>query len=139
AESKGTSSTLSYILLCRAPSDIYTVGAIVSLLKIENVLDLCVGSNLCFAESVFGTNEDARRGRLLSEFKGKDEGFELYAEAHSNFLNPIEVGFQLGYRGLALKTFKDKTGDEALFNNSSIKMEMDYSGAFFYFTTAIRL
>ena len=131
-ESEGTSSTLSY----RAPSDIYTVGAIVALLKIENVLNLCVGSNLCFAKSVFGTNEVI--ARRLSEFKGENQGYELYTEAHTNFLNPIEIGFQLGYRGLALKTFTDKYGNTASFE-PRIKMEIDYSGAFFYFTTAIRL
>jgi len=131
-ESEGSASTLSY----RAPSDVYTVGAIVSVLRIEKALNLCVGANLCFAESVFGTNEVV--ARRLSEFKGKDQGFELYAEAHTNFIDPIEVGFQLGYRGLALKTFKDKYGDVASFESGS-KMEIDYSGVFFYFTTAIRL
>lgn len=131
-ESQGSTSTLSY----QAPADVYTFGAIVALLRIEDVFNLCVGSNLCFAESVYGTNEVV--ARRLSEFKGEDQGYELYAEAHSNFLNPIEVGFQLGYRGLAIKTFKDKYGNTASFE-PGIKMEIDYSGAFFYFTTAIRL
>ena len=132
-ESQGSSSTLSY----RTPSDVYTVGTIVALLRIENALNLCVGSNLCFAKSVFGTNEII--ARRLSEFKGENKGFELYAEAHTNFLNPIEVGFQLGYRGLAVKTLKDKYGDDAYFEPEHVKMEIDYSGVFFYFTTAIRL
>ena len=131
-ESEGSSSTLSY----RAPSDVYTIGGIVAILRLENALNLCVGSNLCFARSVFGTNEVI--ARRLSEFKGDSQGYELYVEAHSNFLNPIEVGFQLGYRGLAIKTFKDKYGDTASFE-PGMKMEIDYSGAFFYFTTAIRL
>ena len=131
-ESEGTASSLSY----RAPSDVYTLGAIVAVLKIENAFNLCVGSNLCFAESVFGTNEVI--ARRLSEFKGEDQGYEIYAEAHTNFLNPIEVGFQLGYRGLAIETFTDKYGDTASFE-PGMKMEIDYSGAFFYFTTAIRL
>ncbi|MFA4947289.1 MAG: hypothetical protein WC674_02130 [Candidatus Krumholzibacteriia bacterium] len=131
-ESQGSTSTLSYL----APSDVYTVGAIVAPLRIENVLNLCAGSNLCFAKSVYGTNEVV--ARRLSEFKGEGRGCELYAEAHTNFLNPIEVGFQLGYRWLALKTFTDKYGNVASFE-SGIKMEIDYSGAFFYFTTAIRL
>jgi hypothetical protein len=131
-ESQGSASTLSY----RAPSDVYTVGAIVAVLRIENALNLCVGSNICFVRSVYGTNEVI--ARRLSEYKGENQGYELYTEAHTNFLNPIEVGFQLGYRGLAIKSFKDKYGDEALFEPGS-KMEIDYSGAFFYFTTAIRL
>jgi len=131
-ESEGTESSLSY----RAPSDVYTLGAIVAVFRIENALNLCVGSNLCFAESVFGTNEVIER--RLSEFRGDDRGFEIYAEAHTNFLKPIEVGFQLGYRGLALNSFTDKYGDTALFE-PDMKMELDYSGVFFYFTTAIRL
>jgi hypothetical protein len=130
--SEGSSSTLSY----RTPGDVYTVGAIVALLRIENVLNLCVGSNLCFAESVFGTNEVV--ARRLSEFKGNNEGFELYGEAHTNFIDPIEVGFHFGYRGLRIKDFKDKYGDIASFE-SGIKMEIDYSGVFMYFTCAIRL
>jgi hypothetical protein len=132
-ESQGSSSVLSY----RAPADVYTVGAIVAPLRIENVLNLCVGSNLCFANSIFGTNEII--ARRLSEFKGDGRGCELYAEAHTNFLDPIEVGFQLGYRWLALKTFTDKYGDTASFDSLTGTMEIDYSGAFFYFTTAIRL
>jgi hypothetical protein len=130
--SEGSTSTLSY----RAPADIYTVGAIVAILRIENALNLCVGSNLCFAKSVFGTNEVI--ARRFSEFKGDNEGFELYGEVHSNFIDPIEVGFQFGYRGLRIKEFTDKYGDIASFE-PGIKMEIDYSGVFFYFTTAIRL
>lgn len=130
--SEGTASSLSY----QAPADVYTLGAIVAVLKIENAINLCVGSNLCFAESVFGTNEVI--ARRLTEFKGEDQGYEIYAEAHSNFLDPIQVGFQLGYRGLAINTFTNKYGDTASFE-PGMKMEIDYSGAFFYFTTAIRL
>ncbi len=131
-ESQGSTSTLTY----QAPSDVYTVGAIVAPIRIENVFNLCVGLNLCFANSVFGTNEVIPR--RLSEFKGEGRGCELYAEAHTNFINPIEVGFQMGYRRLALKTFTDKYGNTASFEPGN-KMEIDYSGAFFYLTTAIRL
>jgi hypothetical protein len=131
-EAQGTDATLSY----RAPSDVYTVGGIVAVLKIENVVDLCVGASRCFASSVYGTNEVV--ARRLTEYKGTDRGYEAYAEAHTNFLNPIEVGFQLGYRGLAVETFKDKTGEVSFFEPGR-KIQIDYSGAFFYLTTAIRL
>lgn len=131
-ESEGTSSTLSY----RAPCDVYTVGAVVAAVRIENVMNLCAGANVCFAHAVYGTNEVIER--QFSEYKGENEGYEIYAEAHTNFLNPIEVGFQLGYRGLVIEEFTDKYGDTASFE-PSIKMELDYSGMFFYFTTAIRL
>jgi hypothetical protein len=131
-ESEGTSSTLSY----RAPCDVYTVGAIIAAIKIENAMNLCAGANVCFAHAVYGTNEEI--ARRFSEFKGENEGYEIYAEAHTNFMKPIEVGFQLGYRGLVIKEFTDKYGNVAPFE-PDIKMELDYSGAFFYFTTAIRL
>lgn len=131
-ESEGTSSTLSY----RAPADVYTVGAIVAAIKIENVMNLCLGSNICFAKSVYGSNEVIER--RFSEYKGDNEGYEIFAEAHTNFMDPIEVGFQLGYRGLKITEFTDKYGDPAWFE-PDMKMEIDYSGAFFYFTTAIRL
>jgi len=131
-DAEGSSSTLSY----RAPSDVYTVGGIVVLLRIENVLNLCVGANGCFANTLYGTNELIER--RLSEFKGKDQGYEAYAEVHSNFLNPIEVGFQLGYRGLTVESFKDKYGELGYFE-SGPKIQIDYSGVFFYLTTAIRL
>jgi len=131
-DAQGTSSSLSY----RTPSDVYTIGAIFVLLRIENVFNLCVGANECFAKSVYGTNE--LNERRLSEFKGEDRGYEAYAEIHSNFLNPIEVGMQLGYRGLTIDTFNDKYGDVGYFELGR-KIEIDYSGVFFYFTTAIRL
>ncbi|HEY5132404.1 MAG TPA: hypothetical protein VII85_01810 [Candidatus Krumholzibacteriaceae bacterium] len=131
-DAEGTSSSLSY----RAPSDAYTVGAIVVLLDVQDVVDLCVGVNGCFAKSVYGTNELVER--RLSEFKGQNEGYEVFGEAHTNFINPIEVGFQLGYRGLTIDSFKDKYGREAHFD-SLVKMQLDYSGVFFYLTTAIRI
>jgi hypothetical protein len=132
-EATGSETTmLSY----RAPSDVYTIGAIVVVLRIENVFDLCVGANECFASGVYGTNELVER--RLSEFKGKDQGYEAYAEVHTNFLNPIEVGMQLGYRGLTIDTFKSKSGDVGFFETNR-KIEIDYSGAFFYLTTGIRL
>jgi len=131
-DGEGTSSSLSY----RTPSDVYTIGAIAVLLRIENIFNLCVGANECFAKSVYGTNEFIER--RLSEFKGEDRGFEAYAEIHSNFLNPIEVGLQLGYRGLTIETFNNKYGGVGSFEPGR-KIEIDYSGAFFYFTTAIRL
>ena len=131
-DAEGTSSSLSY----RTPSDVYTIGVDGVLLRIENVFNLCVGANECFARSVYGTNELIER--RFSEFKGKGQGYEAYAEIHTNFLNPIEVGLQLGYRGLTIETMNNKYGDVGFFEPGR-KIEIDYSGAFFYFTTAIRL
>ncbi|MGD1049392.1 MAG: hypothetical protein ABR899_11645 [Candidatus Krumholzibacteriaceae bacterium] len=132
SDSEGSSSSLSY----RAPSDVYTVGAIVELLHVQDVMDLCVGVNGCLAKSVYGTNEVV--ARRLSEYRGQNYGYEVFGEAHTNFINPIEVGFQLGYRGLTIDSFKDKYGHEAYFD-PGVKMRLDYSGVFFYLTSAIRI
>lgn len=127
----GTSATVQF----RAPSDVYTIGAIGVLLRVEDVFNLCAGVNACFARSVYGTNEFVER--RMSEFKGKNEGYEAYAEAHSNFLNPLVLSLQLGYRGLTINTFKDKYGDVAYYEPGR-RMEIDYSGVFFYLTAGLR-
>ncbi|HVO76850.1 MAG TPA: hypothetical protein VMT60_02595, partial [Candidatus Bathyarchaeia archaeon] len=106
SDAEDTSVSLSY----RAPADVYTFGAVVVVLRVENVVNLCVGVNGCFAQTVYGTNEVVLR--RLSEFKGQNGGYEAFAEAHTNFIDPIEVGFQLGYRGLRIDSFKDKFGRE---------------------------
>ena len=132
-ESTGTSTTLTF----QAPADIYTIGTVVRVYTVREGLNLCAGANLCFAESVYGTNV-FNSSRVLSEYKGKDQGFEIYAEAHSVFLNPVTVGFQLGYRSLTIAELKDKSSSADLFGTPGAN-EIDYSGAFFYFTAGIRL
>jgi hypothetical protein len=126
------SSSLSY----RTPADVYTLGAIVAVLRLENSFDLCIGMNRCWSKVVFGTNEIT--GRRLTEFKGEETGYEAYAEIHTNFINPIEVGLQLGYRGIKIETLNDKFGEPGYFD-SDRRITIDYSGVFFYLTTAIRI
>ena len=130
--SEGSSTTLSF----KVPADVYNIGAVVTVLRLENTIDLCIGVNRSSAEAVFGTNEFI--DRWLAEFKGKKAGYELYGEIHTNFVNPIEVGLQIGYRGLKIDSMRDKRGDEGLFDDGA-KITIDYSGAFFYLTTAIRI
>jgi hypothetical protein len=130
--SEGSSTTLSY----KVPADVYNIGLVVTVLRLENTIDLCLGVNRSSAEAVFGTNEIV--GRRLAEFKGKNAGYAVYGEIHTNFINPIEVGLQVGYRGLKINDMKDKWGDEAVFDDGA-KITIDYSGAFFYLTTAIRI
>jgi hypothetical protein len=130
--SEGSSTTLSF----KAPADVYNVGLVATVLRLENTIDICLGVNRSYAEAVFGTNELV--GRLLNEFKGKHAGYETYAEIHTNFINPIEVGLQIGYRGLKIDDLENKFGDEAVFDDGT-KITVDYSGVFFYLTTAIRL
>jgi len=129
---EGTSSNLSY----RAPSDVYTYGVLLAVLRLENSFNFCVGVSGCAARSVFGMNELG--GTRLEEFKGNDNGYEVYTEIHTNFINPVEVGFQLGYRGVKVETYSDKYGDVALFDPAT-KIEVDYGGVFFYLMTGIRL
>jgi hypothetical protein len=131
-DAQDTSTVLSY----RAPADVYTVGAIYSAYSVENVVDLCVGTNVCFVSSVFGTNEAVER--RFSEYEGDDVGYEIYAETHTNFLKPIEVGFQLGYRGLKIDAFENRYGNVSYFEEGG-KMVVDYSGVFFYLLASIRI
>ena len=126
------SSSLSY----QAPADVYTLGILVTFLRFENSFDLGVGANYCRAEAFYRTNETTIR--RLAEFTGEDGGFETYAEIHTNFLNPLEIGFQLGYRRLKIETLNDAYGDRAYFE-PDLPIEIDYSGVFFYLTSSIRI
>ncbi len=130
--SEGSSTTLDY----KTPADIYTLGVVGTLLVLPNVVDLCVGVNRCSAKTVFGTNEVV--SRRLAEFTGKSVGFEAYAEVHSNFLNPVEVGLQAGYRGLKIHTLYDRRQAVGFFESGD-QMSIDYSGFFFYLTSSIRI
>jgi hypothetical protein len=135
ASSEGSSSSLNY----RTPADVYTLGAIVPLVRIEKGFDLCLGVNLCMAKAVFEMKEENDSARKIPSFKGDDSGYEAYAEIHTKFFNPIELGFQLGYRGLKISSLTStRTGLEGTFSDGS-KISIDYSGVFFYLTTAIRI
>jgi len=127
-----SSSSLSY----HAPADVLTIGIVAAVLQIPNAIDICVGVNRCWADAVYGTNE--LTGRRLTEYKGEDAGYEAYAEVHTNFINPIEMGLQLGYRGLRIESLYDKFGDPGLFDAGS-PIEIDYSGVFLYLMAAIRI
>jgi hypothetical protein len=131
----GVSTNLTY----KAPSDIYTLGGVVKLFSFPKLIDLNAGANLCIAESIFGTNLVS--GRRLMEFKSRDKGFELFLEVVTSFINPVEIGFQLGYRGVTAKDLEDQYGREPgdyspLFSN---EFELSYNGAFYYLTAGIRL
>ena len=133
--SEGTSTSITF----RTPADVYTVGAIVPIIRIKNAFDVCLGANWCFAKAVFEMKEETDVSRIIPGFKGDDSGFEAYAEAQTKFFNPIEIGFQLGYRGIKISSLTSvKDGSEATFADGT-KVEIDYSGAFFSLTAAIRL
>ena len=121
----------------KAPANVYTIGGAVRAFSVTDVLDVNLGINGCFAKSTFGTN--LLTPRRLSEYKGNDWGFELIAEAASNFLYPVEIGVQMGYRRLTVDHFEDKFGDTALFPESTTEIKLDYGGPFLFLTAGIRL
>lgn len=126
------SSSLSY----HTPAEVVTLGVVAAALRIENAFDICVGLNRCWVDAVYGTNE--RTGRRLQEWKGEDAGYEAYAEIHTNFIDPIEMGLQLGYRGVKVRSLYDKFGNLGLFE-PGVPIEVDYSGVFIYLMAAIRI
>jgi hypothetical protein len=121
----------------KAPADIYTIGGAVRVFEVEDVTDINLGLNVCYARTTFGTN--LLNPRRLSEFKGDNWGFELFAEAATNFLNPVEVAFQMGYRGLTVGSFVDKFDDPGFFPDSATEIEVEYSGFFFYICAGMRI
>jgi hypothetical protein len=129
----GSISPVTY----KAPANVYTVGGAVRVFTIPNVIDINAGVNGCYAKSTFGTN--LLSPRRLSEYKANDWGFSLFAEAATNFLNPVEISVQMGYRRLTVSDFEDKFGDAAFFPDSSTKVTLDYSGPFFMIAAGVHL
>ncbi len=129
----GSVSPVTY----KAPANVFTVGGAVRAFTIPNVIDVNVGINGCFAKSTFGTN--LLTPRKLSEYKANDWGFALFAEAATNFLNPVEISVQAGYRRLTVNGFEDKFGNAAFFPGSTTEITLDYSGPFFMLAVGIRL
>ena len=131
-ETLEATSSITYL----APADVYTLGLVAALFRFENAIDLGVGVNRCWVDVTYGTNEIT--GRRLAEFDGEDAGYEAYAEIRTNFLNPIEVGLQIGYRGLKVETLSDLYGERGYFE-PGFPIEVDYSGVFFSLMTSIRI
>jgi hypothetical protein len=130
--------TLEGPVMFKAPGNSYSIGGIVKVLSLPRFVDFDLGINLCFANSVYGTNENLMR--RLEEFKGSDNGYEAYIEAVSNFVPPLEFGFMLGYRGLQIKDFEDRYGDIGYFDEDQLMpIAIDYSGVFLYVTAGIGL
>ncbi len=124
-------------IVFKAPANIYSVGGIINVIVLPLIIDLNVGVSKSFATSVYGTNQDF--ARRLEEFKGDEGGYEVFVEAMTNFVRPLQFGLMLGYRGLKITNFEDRYGDVAYFEPSHVLMEVDYSGVFFYVTAGIGL
>ena len=124
------------ILSFKMPADVYFIGATVRAYSSPSALDICIGSNICKVKSTYGTN--LYSGRILREYKGEDTGYEFFTEIHTNFLKPLEVGAQLGYRYMKVSEFKDKEGQTVEFE-PGVQAQIDYSGLYFYIMAGIRI
>ena len=126
-------------LSLKAPADIYTVGGVINVLPVPMVLDVNVGINWCWARPILSTN--ALSTSFTKEFKGTDDGVEIFGEVVTNFIKPIEVGLQLGYRNLKISNLEDKFGDppSEYIDLHNSKISVEYSGVFFYLTAGIRI
>jgi hypothetical protein len=129
--------TLEGTINIKTPGDVYSVGGIARLFSLPRFVDLNVGISVSLVNSIYGTSQDFTRS--LAEFKGSDNGYEIYAEAMTNFVRPLQFGLMLGYRGLKVTEFEDRHGDIAYFEPSNVAIEIDYSGVFFYLTAGIGL
>ncbi|UCF05704.1 MAG: hypothetical protein JSV33_01310 [bacterium] len=134
-ESSAASGGLEYTY--KTPADVYAIGGVLNILSFPVLFDINAGANWCHVRSIFGTN--VRTTSFLQEYKGNDNGFELYAEVVTNFVRPVDIGIQFGYRGLTVKSLENKFKEEARFPISETKVELEYSGVFFFFTAGIRL
>ena len=135
-ESKLETESISPVTY-KAPANVYTIGGALRAFSVTNVIDVILGVNGCFTKSTFGTN--LLSPRRLSEYKANQWGTELFLEAASNFLNPVELSVQIGYRWLTVGGFEDKFGEPAYFPDSPSSVELNYGGPFLYLTTGIRL
>jgi hypothetical protein len=121
----------------KTPADVYSIGCVINILSFPVLFDINAGANLCHVRSIFGTN--VRTESFLQEYKGNDNGFDVYAEVVTNFIRPVDIGIQFGYRDLTVKSLENKFKEEARFPISETKVELEYSGVFFFFTAGIRL
>ncbi len=127
----GSSDYISY----KMPADIASLGGTVHIFRVPKVIDINAGVKGDFAKVVFGTDQDGR----FTEYKSNDYGWNIYAEVNTNFLNPVQVGFTLGYRNLKVDGFEDKFGDSPEFIGTGDPAVLDYSGMYFYFTAGVAM
>jgi len=127
----------------KVPATIYKFGAIVKAYSVPSALDFCIGANVCLIRATYGTNtfyegDELIATRVLKEYKGEDTGYEFLGEIHTNFLRPLEVGVQFGYRLLKVNEFTNKQGEPVEFE-PYVKAKADYSGLFFYIMAGVRI
>jgi hypothetical protein len=99
------------------------------------ILDINAGLKGSFAKSVYGTDESGR----FVEYKANEYGWDIYGEINTNFMNPVQVGFTLGYRSLKVDGFVNKFGDSVDFSGTGDPVVVNYSGVYFYFTAGVAI
>lgn len=127
----GSSNYVTY----KMPADIMSLGGVVHIYRVPKVIDINAGLKGDFADVVYGTDQDGS----YTEYKSNGYGWDLFAEINSNFLNPVQVGFTLGYRNLKVDEFEDKFGDSPTFIGTGEPVVVDYSGMYFYVTAGVAI
>jgi hypothetical protein len=127
----GSSNYVTYEM----PADVMSLGGVVHIFRVPMVIDINAGAKGTFAKVVYGTDE---RGRF-TDYKANDYGWDMFTEVNTNFLNPVQVGFTLGYRYLKVDGFEDKYGNSPLFVGNDKPVVIDYSGVYFYFTAGVAI
>ncbi len=128
----GSSSYVTY----KMPADLLSLGGTVHIFRVPKVIDINGGVKGTFAKVVYGTDESGGR---FTEYKANDYGWDIYAEINTNFINPVQVGFTLGYRSLKVDGFEDKFGNTPEFIGNDEPVVLDYSGIYFYFTAGVAI
>ena len=127
-----------FTLTYKAPASVYLLGGAVNILKFPNLLDINVGGRGTYTKAIYGSNEFTESSRLL-EYKKNSYGWDIFVEATTTFINPVEIGMMLGYRRVSLTDLENKYEEIAVHAVSGDKVALDYSGMFFYITAGVRL
>ncbi|MBN2071224.1 MAG: hypothetical protein JW814_07175 [Candidatus Krumholzibacteriota bacterium] len=128
----------TFTLMYKCPANVYMMGGAVNVVKFPKLLDINVGARGTYTKAIYGSNEVTESTRLL-EYKQNNYGWDLFAEATTNFLNPVEVGLMFGYRNAKITEMENKFKDIATHAETGEIVTLNYSGVFFYLTAGFRL
>lgn len=127
----GSASYVSYTM----PADILSLGGTVHIYRIPKVIDFNAGLKGIFGKVALGTDQSG----TYTEYKSNGYGWDLYGEINTNFLNPVQIGFTLGYRNLKIDEFEDKFGDIPEYIGNGAPVVLSYSGMYFYVTAGVAI
>ena len=117
------------------PADLLSLGGTVHIYRVPSVIDINAGLKGTFAKVTYSTDESGR----FTDYKANDYGWDIYAEFNTNFINPVQIGFTLGYRNLKVDGFEDKFGNTAEFIGTGEPVVINYSGMYFYVTAGVAI